>query len=157
MNSFMNLFTKNPINLTSKLVNGLYVTPYSEYFFKWSSLEICGDLLEYFKRLEPEVLINDLDKESSYNLITRTISVPYKDDKIFVHELQHALQHFDDRLESLNKNTILLDLVSLYKDQIPLPVLDRVSYHLYWYSFSEIEARKVSGDISNIRLVEYNY
>lgn len=153
----MNLFTKNPINLTSKLIDGLYVTPYSEYFFKWSSLEICGDLLEYFKGLEPEILINDLDKEGSYNLVTRTISVPYKDDKIFVHELQHALQHFDGRLESLNKNTILLDLVSLYKDQIPLPALDKVSYYLYWFSFSEKEARQASGDTSNIKLVKYVY
>lgn len=153
----MNLFTKNPINLTSKLIDGLYVTSYSEYFFSWSSLKFYGDLLEYFKGLEPEVLIGSADGQGSYDLMTRTISVPFKNDKILVHELQHAIQHFDDRIEPLNKNTILLDLVSLYKDQIPLPVLDRVSYHLYWYSFSEIEARKASGDISNIRLVEYDY
>lgn len=67
--------------------------------------------------------------------------VEYKDQYTLVHELQHALQHFDDRLEILNKNTILLDLVSLYKDQISLSVLDKISYYLYWSSFSEKEAR----------------
>lgn len=153
----MKLFTKNPINLTSKLVDGLYVTSYSEYFFSWSSLKFYGDLLEYFKGLEPEVLINNLEGVGSYNLMTRTIKVPFKDDKTLVHELQHALQHFDDRLEILNKNTILLDLVSLYKDQISLSVLNKISYYLYWSSFSEKEAREASGDTSNIKLVKYAY